>query len=119
MKDINDHSLQLGIQEAEKLLNNQFERGKLSALKMVKILSSIHPSLDYHGSKDVDIVIEAVIENPKIKAAVLAEAEALISPNLLSLQIHQQFQSLNWLMHFSGLKIFVVCTFSIQCIACH
>ncbi|MEI9535126.1 fatty acid oxidation complex subunit alpha FadB [Moellerella wisconsensis] len=80
MKDINDHSLQLGIQEAEKLLNNQFERGKLSALKMAKILSSIHPSLDYHGSKDVDIVIEAVVENPKIKAAVLAEAEALISP---------------------------------------
>ncbi|MDE9567457.1 fatty acid oxidation complex subunit alpha FadB, partial [Xenorhabdus bovienii] len=41
MKDINQKALDLGINEAAKLLNKQFERGRLDAMKMAKILSSI------------------------------------------------------------------------------
>jgi len=78
MKDINDKSLHLGINEASKLLNKQLERGKLDGLKMAKILSTIQPTLSYNGLERAQIVVEAVVENPKVKAAVLAEAEALL-----------------------------------------
>ncbi len=78
MKDINDKSLHLGINEAGKLLNKQLERGKISGLKMAQILSTIQPTLSYSGLERAQIVIEAVVEDPKVKAAVLAEAEALL-----------------------------------------
>lgn len=79
MKDINEKSLDLGIEEAHKLLNAQFERGKINASKMAKTLASIHPSLSYAGIENAQIIVEAVVENPKIKAAVLAEVEPLVS----------------------------------------
>jgi 3-hydroxyacyl-CoA dehydrogenase/enoyl-CoA hydratase/3-hydroxybutyryl-CoA epimerase/enoyl-CoA isomerase len=44
MKDINEKSLDLGIDEAKKLLNGQFERGKITADKMATTLAAIHPS---------------------------------------------------------------------------
>ncbi|GAB1441028.1 hypothetical protein MASR2M36_38130 [Providencia sp.] len=83
MKDINEKSLDLGIEEAQKLLNNQFERGKITAAKMATTLASIHPSLSYAGIENSEIVVEAVVENPKVKAAVLSEVESLISPDTL------------------------------------
>jgi len=78
MKDINDKSLTLGMNEAAKLLNKQLERGKLDGLKMAKVLSTIQPTLSYSGIERAKVVVEAVVENPKIKAAVLAEAESLL-----------------------------------------
>ena len=81
MKDISEKSLLLGMNEAGKLLNKQLERGKINGLKMAQILSTIQPTLNYAGIEQAQIVVEAVVENPKIKAAVLAEAESLIKPD--------------------------------------
>jgi len=78
MKDISEKSLALGINEAAKLLNKQLERGKLDGLKMAKTLATIQPTLNYSGIERAQIVVEAVVENPKVKAAVLAEAEDLL-----------------------------------------
>jgi 3-hydroxyacyl-CoA dehydrogenase/enoyl-CoA hydratase/3-hydroxybutyryl-CoA epimerase/enoyl-CoA isomerase len=75
MKDINDKSLTLGMSEAGKLLNKQLERGKIDGLKLAGVISTIHPTLDYAGFERVDVVVEAVVENPKVKKAVLAETE--------------------------------------------
>ncbi|VDY46827.1 Enoyl-CoA hydratase [Salmonella enterica subsp. enterica serovar Daytona] len=65
MKDINDKSLNLGMTEAAKLLNKQLERGKIDGLKLAGVISTIHPTLDYAGFDRVDVVVEAVVENPK------------------------------------------------------
>lgn len=67
MKDINDKSLTLGMTEAAKLLNKQLERGKIDGLKLAGVISTIHPTLDYAGFDRVDVVVEAVVENPKVK----------------------------------------------------
>lgn len=53
--------------EAAKLLNKQLERGKIDGLKMAGVISTIHPTLDYSGFERVDVVVEAVVENPKVK----------------------------------------------------
>ena len=78
MKDISDKSLTLGMSEAAKLLNKQLERGKLDGLKMAQVLSTIQPTLDYAGIERAQVIVEAVVENPKVKAAVLSEVENLI-----------------------------------------
>lgn len=67
MKDINEKSLTLGMTEAAKLLNKQLERGKIDGLKLAGVISTIQPVLEYSGFDRVDVVVEAVVENPKVK----------------------------------------------------
>jgi hypothetical protein len=81
MKDINDKSLTLGMTEAAKLLNKQLERGKIDGLKLAGVISTIQPTLEYSGFDRVDVVVEAVVENPKVKKAVLAETEDKVRPD--------------------------------------
>ncbi|WFQ79229.1 fatty acid oxidation complex subunit alpha FadB [Xenorhabdus sp. SF857] len=112
MKDINQKALDLGINEAAKLLNKQFERGRLDAMKMAKILASIHPTLNYAGIEQSRIVVEAVVENPKIKAAVLAETESHISDdcilasNTSTIPITELAKSLKRPENFCGMHFF-------------
>lgn len=78
MKDIKAEQLELGIHEANKLLSKSVERGKLTTAKMGETLARIRPTLTYGDFGNTDIVIEAVVENPKVKHAVLKEVEALV-----------------------------------------
>ena len=79
MKDINTDSLALGMSEANKLLAKRVDRGQMSALDAGNVLSKIMPSLSYEGIENTDIVIEAVVENPKVKSIVLPDVEGQIS----------------------------------------
>ena len=83
MKDINQEGLDLGLSEANKLLAKRVSRGRMTADQMGAILTSIDPTLTYAGFDEVDIVVEAVVENPKVKHAVLAEAEKQISADTI------------------------------------
>jgi len=79
MKDIAQGALELGLNEASDILNKQLKRGRIDGKKMAKVLNNITPTLNYESIKDVDIVVEAVVENPKVKAMVLAEVEGHVS----------------------------------------
>ncbi|WP_426369298.1 fatty acid oxidation complex subunit alpha FadB [Pseudocolwellia sp. HL-MZ7] len=83
MKDINDAALDLGLSTASGILTKQVERGRLNVKKMAATLNNITPSLSYDSVKGVDIVVEAVIENPKIKGLVLAEVEGVVSEDTI------------------------------------
>ena len=83
MKDIADKALDLGMSEASKLLAKAVSRGKIDAVKMGKTLSAIRPTLNYGDFGNVDIVVEAVVENPKIKQAVLADVEKQVKPGTI------------------------------------
>lgn len=83
MKDIGNAQLALGMAEANKLLTKQVERGKLTPVKMGETLARIRPSLSYDEFKEVDIVIEAVTENPKVKEIVLTETESKVGDNTI------------------------------------
>ncbi|RVU40125.1 fatty acid oxidation complex subunit alpha FadB [Rheinheimera riviphila] len=83
MKDINDKALQLGMGEAIKLLGKLVERKRLDAAGMAKVVASITPTLSNDTVKGVDIVVEAVVENPKIKGAVLKEIESVVGPDAI------------------------------------
>ena len=112
MKDIADKSLDLGMSEANKLLAKQIERGKLTPEKAGKVLSSIRPVLSYEEIKGVDLVVEAVVENPKIKKLVLAEVEATVAPgtiiasNTSSISIEDLSTALKAPEHFLGMHFF-------------
>ncbi|AUG98515.1 fatty acid oxidation complex subunit alpha FadB [Prodigiosinella confusarubida] len=112
MKDINETALTLGMNEAAKLLNKQLERGKLNGVKMAGIFSSIHPTLNYIGFEHADVVVEAVVENPKVKASVLAETEShvhedtVIVSNTSTIPIVKLAQALKRPQNFCGMHFF-------------
>ncbi|OAV28880.1 Enoyl-CoA hydratase [Moraxella catarrhalis] len=83
MKDIQTKQLDLGMNEAGKLLSKEVERGKSTPAKMAQTLSHIRPTLNYGDFGEVDIVIEAVVENPTIKESVLSEVEGLVKQDAI------------------------------------
>lgn len=112
MKDIDEKPLALGMNEAAKLLNKQLERGKLDGVKMARILANIHPTLDYAGFDRMDMVVEAVVENPKVKASVLAETEShvnshtVLASNTSTIPIALLAASLKRPQNFCGMHFF-------------
>lgn len=112
MKDINDDALDLGLKEAAKILGKGMERGKVDAKKMASTLNSITPTLDYNAMKDADLVIEAVVENAKVKASVLKETEktvakdAIICSNTSTISINQLAENLENPERFCGMHFF-------------
>lgn len=112
MKDIADKALELGMGEATKLLNKQVERKKLDAVGMAKVIASIQPTLSMEPVKAVDIVVEAVVENPKIKGAVLKEveelvaADAIITSNTSTISIDSLAANLKDPSRFCGMHFF-------------
>ncbi|KAA8667185.1 multifunctional fatty acid oxidation complex subunit alpha [Pantoea dispersa] len=112
MKDINPQALTLGMNEASKLLNKQLERGKIDGTKLASVLASIQPTLDYSGFDRADVVVEAVVENPQIKAKVLAETEqqlrddAVLASNTSTIPISQLAQALQRPQNFCGMHFF-------------
>ena len=83
MKDINQPALDLGMNEAIKILSKGVKLGKLSADKMAKVVAMITPALDYSAVKNADLVVEAVVENPKVKDIVLQEVEGIIAEDAI------------------------------------
>lgn len=112
MKDINTPALDLGLSEAAKILNKGMERGKVDAKKMAATLNAITPTLEYSTLKDADVVIEAVVENPKVKGIVLKEVEgvvaddAIICSNTSTISINQLAESLDKPERFCGMHFF-------------
>ena len=83
MKDIKSEQLDLGMGEASKLLGKMVERKKMTPAKMGETLSRIRPTLNYGDFAETDIVIEAVVENPNVKRAVLKEVEGLVKDDCI------------------------------------
>lgn len=112
MKDIADKALELGMGEATKLLAKQVERKKLDAVGMAKVIASITPTLSNENVKGVDIVVEAVVENPKIKGAVLKEVEgllaedAILTSNTSTISIDSLATNLSRPQNFCGMHFF-------------
>ncbi|MCE9688068.1 fatty acid oxidation complex subunit alpha FadB [Shewanella sp. AS16] len=112
MKDIAQPALDLGLNEAAKLLTAQVQRGRSTPEKMAKVLNNITPALDYAPVSHADVVVEAVVEHPKIKAQVLAEveqyvgADAIIASNTSTISINLLAKSMQKPERFCGMHFF-------------
>jgi 3-hydroxyacyl-CoA dehydrogenase/enoyl-CoA hydratase/3-hydroxybutyryl-CoA epimerase len=67
-----------GKAHSEGLLDKGLKRGKVTADKKAEVLGRITATTDYAALKGVDLVVEAVFEDPKIKAEVTAKVEAAV-----------------------------------------
>ncbi len=112
MKDIAQAGIDLGMSEASKLLSKRVSRGRMTPAKMGSILSKIEPTLSYDGFDNIDVVVEAVVENPKVKHAVLADvekhvaADTVIASNTSTISITHLAEALERPENFCGMHFF-------------
>lgn len=112
MKDIAEAGIQLGLDEAAKLLVKAVDRKKLTVAEMAKTLNRIRPTLSYGDFSNVDVCVEAVVENVNVKKAVLAEAEkhlkdgAVLASNTSTISITELATALEKPENFCGMHFF-------------
>jgi 3-hydroxyacyl-CoA dehydrogenase/enoyl-CoA hydratase/3-hydroxybutyryl-CoA epimerase/enoyl-CoA isomerase len=112
LKDIAQPGLDAGMREAQQLLTKQVQKGRLSQAEAGEALARIHPTLDYSGFAEVDLVVEAVVEKPAVKQAVLAEVErhvpatSILTSNTSTISITALAQPLQRPAQFCGMHFF-------------
>lgn len=74
--DSTQESADRGKAHSETLLDKGMKRGKVTAEKKAEVLARITATTDYAALKGVDLIVEAVFEDPKVKAEVTAKVEA-------------------------------------------
>ncbi|HUA12767.1 MAG TPA: 3-hydroxyacyl-CoA dehydrogenase NAD-binding domain-containing protein [Solirubrobacteraceae bacterium] len=83
LKDISLEAAEKGKQYSERLLAKALERGRTTQEKADELLGRITPTADPADAAGAEIVIEAVFEDPAIKAQVFAEIEPHLAPDAL------------------------------------
>ncbi|WP_233884628.1 fatty acid oxidation complex subunit alpha FadB [Paraburkholderia flagellata] len=112
LKDIRKEALDAGIREAERLLARQVKAGRLKAESAQTTLAAISPQLDFAGFREVDLVVEAVVESVEVKKRVLSEIESelrdntVIASNTSSLLIDDIATGLSRPENFVGMHFF-------------
>lgn len=93
LNDIKDEFIQRGLTTITKNLTRDVEKGRKTEEGKQAVLARIHPSTDLNDAKDVQLVIEAAVENMEIKSDLfrkldaIAPAGAILATNTSSLPI--------------------------------
>ncbi|MEX2131384.1 MAG: 3-hydroxyacyl-CoA dehydrogenase NAD-binding domain-containing protein [Pseudohongiellaceae bacterium] len=81
--EINEEALQRGLGIIKKNYSITVQKGKMSAAEMEERLSLITGTQNYADLGEVDLVIEAVFENPDIKKEVFTKLDAVCKPGAI------------------------------------
>ncbi|XP_042497276.1 peroxisomal fatty acid beta-oxidation multifunctional protein AIM1-like [Macadamia integrifolia] len=83
LKEVNAEYLQKGMKAIEENLKGLVVKGKMTRDKAEKALSILKGVLDYSEFKNVDMVIEAVIESIPLKQSIFSEIEKICPPHCI------------------------------------
>ncbi len=68
---------------SQKIVEKGVSKGKVTKEKGEALLARITPTTDYNDLKDVDMIIEAVFEDPDVKKDVIKKTEAVIGSDVI------------------------------------
>ncbi|KAJ6319051.1 hypothetical protein OIU76_014405 [Salix suchowensis] len=83
LKEVNDQFMQAGIGRVRANLQSRVKKGKMTQEEFEKTLSLLKGSHDYESFIDVDMVIEAVIENVSLKQQIFSDLEKYCPPHCI------------------------------------
>ena len=83
VRDIKDEFVQRGINGIDKTLSKRVAKGKMTEEDKEAILGRISGTTDMKVAADADIVVEAAIENMKIKKEIFAELDEICKPEAI------------------------------------
>ncbi len=112
IREVDDMALAGGILRILALFRRAVERGLLRADEVDSRLAAIHGTTAWSGFGDLDLVVEAIVENLEAKRAIFKELEAQAAPstilatNTSSLQVRQLQDGLKHPERLAGLHFF-------------
>lgn len=83
MRDIEDKFVEGGMNNIDRFLSKSVEKGKLDAKEKDAILGRIKGTTDMSQIKDVDFVIEVVLEDLELKKSVFRELDEMCRPEVV------------------------------------
>lgn len=93
LNDLKQELIERGLGVINKNLSRNVEKGRMTAEEKQDVLGRLIPSTDLSDAKDVDLVIEAAVENMEIKSKIFAQldefapAHTILASNTSSLPI--------------------------------
>jgi 3-hydroxyacyl-CoA dehydrogenase/enoyl-CoA hydratase/3-hydroxybutyryl-CoA epimerase len=112
VKDINYDAVAKAYEQASRVLKGKLKRRRITKLEYSHILSHITGTVDYSGFINVDLVVEAIIEDLEIKKKVFKELElhisetAIVASNTSSLLIDDMAGVFKHPERFVGMHFF-------------
>ncbi len=112
LKDVSQEAADRGKGYSKDLVDKAISKGRSTQEKGDALLALIHPTADASDARDADLVIEAVFEDPAVKAQVFAEIEpflaegALLGSNTSTLPITGLAEGVSRPADFIGLHFF-------------
>ncbi len=101
LNDMKEEFFQRGLSTITKNLSRNVEKGRMTEDEKAQVLSRITKSLDLNDAHDVDLVIEAAVENMEIKQKIFKQLDeitpkhAILASNTSSLPITEIAASTN------------------------
>ena len=83
MRDIKDEFVERGMKSIDRFLSRSVEKGKLEPGEKDSILGRIKGTTDMSQLKDMDFVIEVVIEDLELKKSVFRELDEMCRPEVI------------------------------------
>jgi len=83
MRDTEMRFVEKGLATIKKNLSKLVEKGKLTAEAQVDIEKRLKGCVNLEEAQDVDLVVEAIIENLELKEKVYRELDSIIQPNAI------------------------------------
>lgn len=112
LKDINNNALALGFSHARDLWAKKLKRKRLTPYDFQRKMNLISGGLDYAGFGQLDVVVEAIVEDMKIKQAVIGETAkhckpgCIIATNTSSLSVTEMAKGHPHPENFVGMHFF-------------
>jgi 3-hydroxybutyryl-CoA dehydrogenase len=77
LHDLKQEFVDRGLAVISKNLTRQVEKGRMSEEEKTAVLNRITPSIDLQNVKNVDLVVEAVVENMEVKTNLFAQLDEI------------------------------------------
>jgi len=112
MKDVNLAAVAKGMEAAAKVFGEAVKKRRMKPKEMQDKMALISGTTDYSGFKNVDLVIEAIVEILDVKKKVFAEIDAIVpsqcilASNTSSLPITEMAKAIQRPEKFAGLHFF-------------
>lgn len=83
LRDVEEKYLQHAIAKIEKFIDRSISKGKMTVEQKEEVMERITVTTDLEDMKEVDIVIEAIIEDLELKKEVFSKLDEIVPENVI------------------------------------